>query len=110
VYITFVSVTIFIVIVPNVSDFNMQSNLACANARLKRKLMLKEKKMKCAEKSQSLLLDKDQQKKRNFTPLSDIKMMTFLIQEIPTNNDLAGYYKGQPAQGKTNPMNYIFFH
>jgi len=64
--------------------------------KTKKKVDAKEKKMKCAKISQSLLLDEDLRKKRNFRPLSDITMMTFLNQEIPTNNDLAGYYKGQP--------------
>jgi len=72
--------------------------------------MLKEKKMKCAQKSQSLLLDDDQRKKRNFTPLSDITMNTFLNQDTPRNNDLARYYKGQRPQGRSNLMNYRLFH
>jgi len=33
------------------SDPKVLSNLGCANARLKRKLVLKEKKMKCAQKT-----------------------------------------------------------
>jgi len=60
----------------------MVSNVSCANARLKRKLMLKEKKMKCEEKSHRVLLDEDHRRKKNCTPLSDITMMDFSIARL----------------------------
>ena len=41
------------------NDPKSQSDLPCSNARLKRKLILKEKKIKCGEKSQSVSLYKD---------------------------------------------------
>jgi len=110
VQIAFVSVPNFIVIVVSISDPKVLSNLGCANARLKRKLVLKEKKMKCAQRSQSLLLDDEHQKKRNFTPLCDIIMNAFLNQDTPTNNDMDGYYKGQRPQGRSNEMNHKLFH
>jgi len=59
VYNVFVSVTISILTVTNMSGQNFKSNAACANARLKRKLMLKEKKMKCAKMSQSVQHDQE---------------------------------------------------
>jgi len=108
--IAFVSVPTFIAIVTNMSDPKVLSNLGCANARLKRMLVLKEKKMKCAQKTQSLLLDQEQRKKRNFTPLCDITMNAFLNQDTPTHNDIGGYYKGQPPQRRTNEMNHRLFH
>jgi len=110
VQIAFVSVPTFIAIVTNMSDSKVLSNLGCANARLKRKLVLKQKKMKCAQKTQSLLLDEEQRKKRNFTPLYDIIMNAFLNQDTPTHNDISGYYKGQPPQRRTNEMNHRLFH
>jgi len=110
VQIAFVSVPSFISIVANMCDSKVLSNLGCANARLKRKLVLKEKKMKCSQKSQSLLLDDEQQGKRNFTPLCDITMNAFLNQDTPTNNDIGGYYKGQWPQGRSNEMNHKLFH
>jgi len=92
------------------NDPKSQSDLPCSNARLKRKLILKENKIKCGERSQSVSLYKDQRIKRNCTPLSDITMMNFLNQDIPTNNDLLGYYNGQAHLEKTNARTSRCFH
>ena len=104
VYNAFVLVTIFFLIIGKTSNPITESNVACANARLKRKLMLKEKKIKCTEKSHKVLLDEDYQRKINCIPLSDITMMDFLNREIQINNDITGNYNVQPPQQKTNAM------
>jgi len=85
------------------NDPKSQSDLSFSNARLKRKLIIQEKKSKCGERSQSFGLYKDQRIKRNCTPLSDITMMNFLNQDIPTNN-------GQAHLERTNASTSRYFH
>jgi len=88
----------------------MESNASCANVRLKRKLMLKEKKMKCVEKSHRHLHDEDHRRKRNCTPLFDITMMDFFNRQIEPNKDIEGNYNQQPPQRKTNAMSFRFLN
>ena len=83
----------------------MESNASCANARLKRKMMLKEKKMK---RNHRELHDDDHRRKRNCTPLSDITMIDFFNRQIEPNNYIEGNYNEQPRQRKTNAMSFRF--
>jgi len=83
----------------------MESNTCCANARLKRKMMLKEKKMKRNHRD---VHDDDHRRKRNSTPLSDITMIDFFNRQIKPNNYIQGNYNEEPLQRKTNAMSFRF--